>query len=99
ESSKQTVKEIVAKKPGIIQYMFIQSGFPAVKKNERVDTGDLLITYEQTDSEGNKQKVFQTVDGKVYAETWYEIQLKKPVTTMYQTIKEVAYNSYRISIN
>jgi len=81
-------KQMVASKSGVIDHMFIQEGFPAVKKHERVKKGDVLITNETVHPNEKDTVKFSNVKGKVYAETWYEIELKQPQSTLFKQIKE-----------
>lgn len=71
------VKKLIARKSGMIQKMFIKSGNPIVKINEFVEKGDTLVINEVdiTDEaeEESKERDKIPVNGKVYANTWYEI--------------------------
>src|SRR5699024_6388725 len=43
---EQPARQLIAKKDGIIQKMFIKSGIPLVEMNDFVEKGDLLVTNE-----------------------------------------------------
>lgn len=91
-------KQIRARKSGVIHHMFIQEGFPLVKKNERVQKGDILITNEINHPNEKDTVSFPSVEGKVYAETWYEITLTQPLSSSFKQIKKLEHKTYAVSI-
>ncbi len=74
-----SAQQLVAKKDGVIQKFFIKSGVPVVERNEFVKKGDILVTNEvETVEEEEKEdsnSVKIPVEGKVFANTWYNIQV------------------------
>lgn len=74
-----TTTELTAKKDGIIDKMFIESGIPVVKRNDMVKKGDVLVTnklelLEEDNKKDDKAKKIP-VKGKVYANTWYNVKV------------------------
>lgn len=84
EDEEKSSDKLVAKKSGMIEKMFIQSGVPLVARNDMVKKGDTLVTnevelLEEEENEGedekdNKKTKKVPVKGKVYANTWYHIK-------------------------
>lgn len=74
-----TQNELIATKDGIVQKMFIKSGVPLVERNDMVKKGDILVTSNLEITEENSDQDKQTkkvpVQGKVFANTWYNIQV------------------------
>jgi len=74
-----SAQQLVAKKDGVIQKTFIKSGVPVVERNEFVKKGDILVTNEvetvEDEEEEDSNSVKIPVEGKVFANTWYNIQV------------------------
>ncbi len=77
-SSSQPVRNIVAKKDGIIRHIEASQGEIVVKRNDYVKKGDILISGEIHKGEDVKNTVSAT--GKVLAETWYKVTVEMPYT-------------------
>ena len=84
EQDKCNPRHIVAKKDGII--LSIKSGSGEVLKttNEYVKKGEVLISGIITKDEEEKNRV--CAEGKVYAETWYQVNVEVPYN-----YKEIIY--------
>jgi len=76
EPDKCSPRNIVATKNGII--MSISSSSGEIKKtvNDYVKKGDILISGTITKDEEEKNKV--CAEGKIYAETWYQVTVEVP---------------------
>src|SRR5690625_1529868 len=73
-------QHLIATKNGIIQKMFIEKGSPRVNINDYVRKGDLLVSgvieeEEQENDESATDKTVTSAEGKVYATTWYEVDV------------------------
>ena len=85
---------IIAKKEGTITRIISSKGIEKVEKNDIVKTGDVLISG---DIIYNDQIKGQTCAiGKVYAKTWYTIELSIP--KYYEYIEEQNKKRYNIEI-
>lgn len=85
---------IIAKKEGTITRIISSKGIEKVEKNDIVKTGDVLISG---DIIYNDQIKGQTCAiGKVYAKTWYTIELSIP--KYYEHIEEQNKKRYNIEI-
>lgn len=72
-------EQLIANKSGVVLKMFIKSGQPIVEINDVVKKGDILVKNEietTEEEEKDKKKTNKVpVQGKVYANTWYNISL------------------------
>ncbi len=82
ESTKP--RHIVAKKSGIIIKIESSSGVILKKKNDYVSEGDVIISGDIIKDETVKGQV--RANGKVYAETWYLVNVEYPLN-----YKEIIY--------
>lgn len=91
-------KQLVAKKSGIIEKMFISSGQSLVERNEFVEKGDILVSNEIETSESDEKKQRKTVPvkGKVYANTWYDIEVSVPLGSTHQRLTGEKTKKYRL---
>lgn len=72
----ETPRNVVAKKNGLIKKIVSSNGEIIVKKDQYVKQGDILIGGTIHNKEEEVAKV--RADGKVYAETWYNVTVKLP---------------------
>lgn len=83
EEEELAPQHLIAGKNGIIQKMFIKKGSPAVNINDYVEKGDILVSgvmeeEEREEQEENTEKskeIVTSAEGKVYANTWYEVNV------------------------
>lgn len=77
-------QHLVATKNGVIDKMFIKKGLPTVNVNDYVKKGDLLVSgiieeekeeEEQDEDVPPAERNVTSAEGKVYANTWYEVQV------------------------
>ncbi len=71
-------KHIIAKKSGIIKYIYASSGEIIKKKDEYVKEGDIIISGEIIGP--NNSIVLKPAIGKVYAEVWKTVDVDYPLT-------------------
>lgn len=69
---------IIAKKSGIIKYIYASSGEVIRKKDEYVKEGDIIISGEIT--RPNSSVILKPAIGKVYAEVWKTVSVDYPLT-------------------
>lgn len=74
-------RHLVATKDAVISYIIAQQGKPMVKKNQRVKTGDILISGI-IGSEAHSQIV--VAQGDVKGLVWYEYEVKAPLVQKYR---------------
>jgi len=74
-------RHLVATKDAVITYIIAQQGKPMVKKNQRVKTGDILISGI-IGSEAHSQIV--VAQGDVKGLVWYEYEVKAPLVQKYR---------------
>lgn len=76
EKETCTARNIIAKRDGIIMSISSSSGEIRKYPNDYVKKGDVIISGIITKDEEEKNKVCAT--GKIYAETWYQVQVEVP---------------------
>lgn len=76
ENNNNLPQNVVAKKNGLIKKIVSSSGEIIAKKDQYVKKGDILISG----TIHNKEEVVAEVraEGKVYAETWYNVTVELP---------------------
>ena len=84
ENEKCEPRNIVSKKNGIILNITSSSGEVKKTINDYVKKGDILISGIITKDEEEKNQV--CAEGKVYAETWYQVTVEVPYN-----YKEIIY--------
>lgn len=77
EQESKEPRHIIAKKSGIIMKIEASSGEILKKKNDYVYKGETIISGDIIKDETVKGQVRAT--GKVYAETWYMVNVKYPL--------------------
>ena len=77
-------RNIIAKREGIIKSINASSGEIKKSINDYVKKGDIIISGIITKNDEEKNKVCAT--GKVYAETWYQVNVEVPYN-----YKEIIY--------
>lgn len=86
------VRDIVAKKQGIIKKIIANEGVILKKVNDYVSKGETIITGNIIKDETIKGQVISK--GLVYAETWYKVKVEYPL--YYEEIKYL--NEYKNNI-
>lgn len=74
---EESIRHIVAKKPGIIKKIEASDGEIIKKINDYVNTGDIIISGEIHKGEDIKDNV--SADGDIYAEVWYKVKVELPI--------------------
>lgn len=94
----KNAKQLVAKKSGIIEKMFISSGQSLVERNDFVKKGDILVSneIEVEESEENEKKKTVPVRGNVYANTWYDVEVNASLESAQQKLTGEQTKSYRL---
>lgn len=72
-----TPRNIVASKDGIIGYIEASSGEIIKKVNDYVRKGDIIISGRIT--KNNEITNYVKAQGKIYAETWYQVSVEVPL--------------------
>jgi len=80
EEESKPDQHLIAAKNGIVQKMFLKKGVPTVNINDYVVQGDLLVSgtieeEKEVDEEKSNEKKIISAEGKVYANTWYEVNV------------------------
>src|SRR5699024_3890896 len=93
-------KQLVAKKSGIIEKMFISSGQSLVERNDFVKKGDILVSNEIEVEESDEKKKKKTVPvrGNVYANTWYDVEVNASLESTQQKLTGEQTKSYRLQV-
>ena len=76
EKDKCSPRNIIAKKTGIIMNITSSKGEVIKTVNDYVKKGDILISGIITKNDEEKNRV--CAEGKVYAETWYQVTVEVP---------------------
>ncbi|WP_053219129.1 sporulation protein YqfD [Virgibacillus senegalensis] len=108
EPEKPGPRNLVAAKKGVIVDMFVAKGLPVVEVNDLVKPGQVLVSGnlngnladEQEDGEEKqaKQEKLVAAEGKVIAETWYEVETTVPLKANYQTLTGESETKYQIHL-
>ena len=83
ERKKENKKEnkeiysIVAKKNGVVKDIYTYNGISLIDIDNYVTKGDILISSDIILNDEVKNRV--SADGKVYAETWYKVNVEYPL--------------------
>lgn len=88
KKEKCHIRNVIAKREGIILSINSSSGEIKKSVNEYVKKGDIIISGIITKNDEEKNKVCAT--GKVYAETWYQVTVEVPYN-----YKEVIYTGIK----
>lgn len=77
---KNSPRNLIAKKNGVITYMHVSKGDPVVQVNDTVKKGDPLVlgTIQRIDEE-NEEHTMVAAEGEIIAETWYEVDVEIPL--------------------
>lgn len=87
EAKPQSPRNLVASKKGIITSVYVSKGVPAVKVNDYVVPGDLLVSgnvgaaSDNDESEENPPGTPKIIaaEGEIKANTWYEVSVSVPL--------------------
>ena len=104
QQTEQTARQLIAKKDGIIQKMFIKSGVPVVEINDFVKKGDILVTNEvktkeNEEDEEDAESVNIAVDGKVFANTWYNVDVVASLKPANDKLTGEKTTRYQLQLN
>ena len=77
DKSTNGIYSIVAKRNGIIRGIYTYKGISLVEKGNYVTKGDILISSDLMLNDEVKDRV--SAEGKVYAETWYKVNISYPL--------------------
>lgn len=101
-------QHLVAKKNGVIEYMYVRRGVPLVNKYDYVKEGDLLVSgiindNEQQSEEENEEKdqveqILIRATGEVYANTWYEMDISIPLEVNSKTLTGNSKQYYTLKV-
>ena len=69
-------RNVIAKKNGLIKKILSSTGEIIIKKDQYVKQGDILISGTIHNKEEEVAKV--KAEGKIYAETWYNVKVELP---------------------
>lgn len=86
---------IIAKKDGIITSIKGTSGINMYEESDYVKKGDIIISGIITLNEEIKDNI--CASGEVYAETWYKVTIKVPLT--YEVKEYTSKKRYNLSFN
>lgn len=99
EKNKSGPSHLVAAKSGIIQKMLVKNGQIAVQVNDFVKKGDLLVSgfvnFNDEDENGqDNNKIQLNAEGKVYANTWYDVTVSSNLFTINERLEGNFINHY-----
>lgn len=103
---KTAPTNIIAKKSGTIKKMLITEGETVVHIDDFVQKGDLLVSgkLEQLDDtdpspfdeEEKDNSTYVTSEGKIFANTWYEVDVSSNLSTTFERLSGKSYREYYI---
>lgn len=103
-------QHLVATKNGIIEKMFIKKGSPTVNINDYVKQGDLLVSgviedeetddkeEDEEDKENGTDGKITSAEGKVYANTWYEVTVTSSLYHYEEKLSGDNMNKYSLHL-
>ena len=106
EKEQPSLQHLIAKKDGVIEKIFIKNGLSKVNVNDVVKKGDILVsglieTEDETDSdetEDIKKEVLVPAEGKIYANTWYELSVTSSLHATYEDLSGQKHTKYGFQI-
>lgn len=106
QEKKKKTQNLIANKNGVIQKMFVESGQPLVRVNDVVKKGDILVTgnietndFETEEDENSKKNTVNVpAEGKVYANTWYEVNISSSLYPTHEKLSGEKITKYYIPI-
>lgn len=107
EKEKETSpnQHLVATKSGIVQKMFVKKGTPAVHVNDFVKKGDILVSgileeeNEDEQEESETKDIITSAEGKVYANTWYEVNVASSLYHQSEKLTGEKMTKYYLDLN
>lgn len=102
EREKTERTHLYARKDGVIREMFVAKGRPLVGVNDFVRKGQLLVTGELDQVEGEdaeeEKRELIAIDAEIYATTWYESEVIVPLEAVYQVETGLSKDNYYLKI-
>lgn len=101
---EKEAQHLIANKNGVIQKMFIESGQPLVSVNDLVHKGDILVSgiidhsEEDTDEESEENQITVPAEGKVFANTWYEMDVSSSLYQFQEKLSGEKMTKYYIQL-
>lgn len=92
---KLSPRNLVAKREGVITYMFVEEGQPLVKINEFVRKGQILISGTIGSDKHNK---LVPARGKILGNTWYLSKVEVPLQSTFHVLTGSAQKKYFLNI-
>jgi len=104
EITQPNSNQLIAGKSGIIQKMDVKSGNPVVGRNDFVEKGDLLVTNEvgiseETEEEQDEAVKKIPVEGKVFANTWYDIEVTASLEPNFDKLTGEKTTRYQLQLD
>ncbi|WP_217586742.1 sporulation protein YqfD [Lentibacillus saliphilus] len=99
-------RNLVARKSGVIEKVYVSKGLPKVRVNDYVEKGDILVSgelgpEEREDDENDdtdKPKTRVAADGEIIAKTWYETTVTIPLDYINDQLTGDKTTQYSLSI-
>lgn len=101
---EKELQHLVANKNGVIQKMFVESGLPLVNVNDVVKKGDILVSgiidtnVEENEQKENENIVTVPAEGKVFANTWYEMNISSSLYPSLEKLSGEKMTKYYVQI-
>ncbi|GLY10001.1 sporulation protein YqfD [Bacillus badius] len=86
-------RHLVAAKEAVIAKLFVKKGQAAVKRDQFVHKGQLLVSGFIGTEDRLKEVA---ADGEVWAETWYKAKVEMPVSTEFQVLTGRQVKKHRL---
>lgn len=92
---------LIASKSGVIKRMLVKEGQANVQVNDFVKKGDLLVSGtitidDESNEEEKKEQVQLTAEGRIIANTWYEINVSSKLLSTIERLEGDKVNHYYI---
>lgn len=95
-------QHMVAKKSGVIQYTYVESGQPVVKINDYVEKGDILVSGKIENNFSNEEDEVKSdyvaARGEIWATTWYTADVVIPLKVEQQEVTGSSIERYQLKL-
>lgn len=96
EKKRKGPQHLVAAKEAVVVKLFVKKGQAAVKRDQFVQKGQVLVSGLI----GTEEKLKEVAaEGEVLGETWYRTTVEMPITTDFQVLTGRQVNKHLLEIN
>lgn len=99
---KRTDQHLIASKSGIVRKMLIKEGQAEVDIYDYVRKGQILVSgllTKEEHAEESEQEIIIGAEGKVFANTWYEMTVESALTKYYKRLQKPNNTVYYLRFN